>query len=49
MKLTISNSTNKNKRLKAVFIDDNNKTITRHFGFKGGSQDTLVIRVVQLI
>ena len=37
MKLIISNSTNKNKRLKAVFIDNNNKKITRHFGFKGGS------------
>ena len=36
MKLTISNSTNKNKRLKAVFIDGDKK-ITRHFGFKGGS------------
>ena len=37
MRLTISNSTNKNKRLKAVFIDNNNKKITRHFGYKGGS------------
>jgi len=37
MKLTISNSTNKNKRLKAVFTDSNNKKITRHFGFQGGS------------
>jgi len=37
MRLTISNSTNKNKRLKAVFIDNNNKKIIRHFGFQGGS------------
>lgn len=36
LKLSISNSTNKNKRLKAIFTDGN-KTITRHFGFKGGS------------
>ena len=36
LKLTISNSTNKNKRLKAVFTDGDT-TITRHFGFKGGS------------
>ena len=37
MKLTITKSNNKNKRLKAVFITDTGKTITRHFGFKGGS------------
>ena len=35
--LELKTKINKNKRLKAVFITDTGKTITRHFGFKGGS------------
>ena len=38
MKLTISESTNKDKKLKAVFFDDNKKKIkTIHFGLKNST------------
>ena len=37
MKLVITPSERKEKRLKAVFTKSDGKTVTTHFGFKGGS------------
>ena len=37
MKLTISKSNLKDKKLKAVFFDDDNKVRTIHFGLKGST------------
>jgi len=42
MKIVVSNSTNKDKKLMAVFYDDDNKKIkTTHFGAKGMDDYTL--------
>ena len=37
MRVVISNSDNKDKRMKAVFYDKDKKVRTTHFGLKGGS------------
>ena len=37
MKVTITDSTNPKKRLMAIFLDNNKKVRTTHFGLKGGS------------
>ena len=39
--LVISNSDNKNKKLKAVFTDKDGKTTTTHFGAKGMDDYTI--------
>ena len=41
MKLVVSKSDNKNKKLKAVFTDKDGKTTTTHFGAKGMSDYTI--------
>lgn len=37
MRVVISNSDNKDKRMKAVFYDKDKRVRTTHFGLKGGS------------
>jgi len=41
VKLVVSNSNKKDKKLKAVFTYDDGKTITTHFGAKGMSDYTI--------
>ena len=41
MKLVVSKSDKKDKKLKAVFTDDKGKTTTTHFGAKGMSDYTI--------